>query len=82
MQATDIALALRYLHERDTPVVHLNVRSRNVLIDNDRRGVLGGFGFSRVIYLLFTVLGVDCFQNRNSHPQGAKRLIPLAYPEM
>ncbi|KAF8596626.1 kinase-like protein [Ceratobasidium sp. AG-I] len=45
--ANDVALALRYLHERDVPIVHFNVCSRNVLIDNDGRALLGGFGFSQ-----------------------------------
>ncbi|KAF8596625.1 kinase-like protein [Ceratobasidium sp. AG-I] len=44
---TDLAFALRYLHERDSPIVHFNVCSENVLIDNVGRGVLGGFGFSK-----------------------------------
>lgn len=34
-----LALALRYLHERGPPIVHFNVCSENVLIDNVGRGV-------------------------------------------
>lgn len=47
-QVMDLALALRYLHERDSPIVHFNVCSENLLIDNLGRGVLGGLGFSKV----------------------------------
>lgn len=47
--ALHVALALRYLHERDPPVIHFNVRTDNVLIHNDGRGLLSGFGFSREI---------------------------------
>ncbi|KAF8596622.1 kinase-like protein [Ceratobasidium sp. AG-I] len=49
--AHDVALALRYLHERDAPIVHFNVRSRNVLINNEGRGVLGGFGLSQELLI-------------------------------
>ncbi|KAF8596623.1 kinase-like protein [Ceratobasidium sp. AG-I] len=47
--AHDIASALRYLHDRDPMVVHFNVCTKNVLIDDEKRGVLGGFGFSKEI---------------------------------
>lgn len=45
-KALDVAMALRYLHEREPGVVHFNVCTQNVLINNSRRGVLGGLGFS------------------------------------
>lgn len=47
-----MASALRYLHvERDHPVVHFNVSTDDVLIDQNGRGVLGSFSFSKVIDL-------------------------------
>lgn len=35
--AGDVALALHYLHLRSPPVVHLDVKSSNVLLDAGRR---------------------------------------------
>ncbi|KAF8596624.1 kinase-like protein [Ceratobasidium sp. AG-I] len=44
-----VANALRYLHDKDEPIVRFNVCSQNVLIDDDGRGVLGGMGFSKAL---------------------------------
>ncbi|KAG9095497.1 hypothetical protein FRC06_009748 [Ceratobasidium sp. 370] len=42
--ALDVAYAVRYLHERRSPVVHFSICTENVLIDDRGRGVLAGFG--------------------------------------
>jgi hypothetical protein len=46
--AIDIADALAYLHTRTPkPVVHRDLKSRNVMLTSDRRAKLGDFGVSR-----------------------------------
>lgn len=45
--ALDVSFALRYLYERTPSIVHFNVRSENVLINAEGRGVLSGFGLSK-----------------------------------
>ncbi|QRV82282.1 Serine/threonine-protein kinase [Ceratobasidium sp. AG-Ba] len=42
--ACDVARALDYLHGKSPPIVHSGVRTDNILIANDGRGILAGFG--------------------------------------
>ncbi|KAG8680992.1 hypothetical protein FRC08_015920, partial [Ceratobasidium sp. 394] len=42
--ALDVAYAVRYLHEKRPPIVHFSICTENVLIDDQGRGVLAGFG--------------------------------------
>ncbi|KAG8718765.1 hypothetical protein FRC09_012140 [Ceratobasidium sp. 395] len=42
--ALDVARGLQYLHEKRPPILHLGLCTNDVLINNNRHGVLGGFG--------------------------------------
>ncbi|KAG9121050.1 hypothetical protein FRC07_003161 [Ceratobasidium sp. 392] len=42
--ALDAARGLQYLHEKRPPIIHLGLCTNDVLIDDSRQGVLGGFG--------------------------------------
>ncbi|KAG8722541.1 hypothetical protein FRC09_006117 [Ceratobasidium sp. 395] len=46
---TDAARGLQYLHEREPPVVHSGMRGNNILITDSGRGMLGGFGLTKVL---------------------------------
>ncbi|XP_062518671.1 uncharacterized protein LOC134193842 isoform X2 [Corticium candelabrum] len=47
--AHDIAKALLYLHTfPDNPMVHLNVKSSNILLDESYKAKLGDFGIARI----------------------------------
>ncbi|KAG8973945.1 hypothetical protein FRC05_008002 [Tulasnella sp. 425] len=45
----DAAEGLEYLHGRNPPVCHGDIKSANVLVAEDVRGMLGDFGLSRVL---------------------------------
>ncbi|KAF6139747.1 hypothetical protein GIB67_004927 [Kingdonia uniflora] len=48
--AVDVAEALAYLHHDCIPqILHLDVKPGNILLDNNFRGVLSDFGFSRLM---------------------------------
>ncbi|KAF6139687.1 hypothetical protein GIB67_002492 [Kingdonia uniflora] len=48
--AVDVAEALAYLHHDCCPqILHLDVKPANILLDNNFRGVLSDFGFSRLM---------------------------------
>ncbi|DAZ94097.1 TPA: hypothetical protein N0F65_007931 [Lagenidium giganteum] len=43
----DIAMALHYLHDRATPIIHRDVRAKNVVLSEKFKGVLIDFAVSR-----------------------------------
>mmetsp|Transcript_16900 Transcript_16900/g.27940 ORF Transcript_16900/g.27940 Transcript_16900/m.27940 type:complete len:704 (+) Transcript_16900:207-2318(+) len=45
--ATDVAKGMSYLHGFSTPVVHLDLKSQNVLIDENMNAKITDFGLSR-----------------------------------
>ncbi|TMW61820.1 hypothetical protein Poli38472_010883 [Pythium oligandrum] len=47
--ALDIAEALVYLHSLDPPMIHRDLKSRNVLLDREMNAVLSDFGTSRPV---------------------------------
>ncbi|KAG8739269.1 hypothetical protein FRC10_005831 [Ceratobasidium sp. 414] len=47
--ALDAAYAVRYLHEKRPPVVHFSICTENILIDDQGRGILAGFGLLELV---------------------------------
>ncbi|TMW61798.1 hypothetical protein Poli38472_010861 [Pythium oligandrum] len=47
--ALDIAEALVYLHSLDPPMIHRDLKSRNVLLDQEMRACLSDFGTTRPV---------------------------------
>mmetsp|Transcript_14616 Transcript_14616/g.24936 ORF Transcript_14616/g.24936 Transcript_14616/m.24936 type:complete len:590 (-) Transcript_14616:914-2683(-) len=45
--ATDIARGMTYLHERKPPIVHLDLKSQNCLVDSNMNAKITDFGLSR-----------------------------------
>ncbi|KAG6817516.1 hypothetical protein H0H93_007155, partial [Arthromyces matolae] len=45
----DVAQGLGYLHTQSSPIIHGDLKSNNVLINNDLRAVLSDFGLAQVI---------------------------------
>ena len=72
--ARDVASALEYLHTRAKKIIHRDVKAENVLVSQDWRAKLTGFGLSRTVGLhegdVMTQIGtpyVDwrpCFRTR------------------
>ncbi|RDB21849.1 hypothetical protein Hypma_011051 [Hypsizygus marmoreus] len=46
---TQVALGLRYLHERKPPIIHGDIRAANVLINNNGQAVLTDYGLAFII---------------------------------
>ncbi|ETV91994.1 TKL protein kinase, variant 2 [Aphanomyces invadans] len=47
--ARDVAMALRYLHGLDPPIIHRDVKAKNVLLSSTYEAKLSDFGISRII---------------------------------
>ena len=47
--ARDVALALNYLHKRPRPIVHLDVKSANILLDAYLRAKVADLGLAKVM---------------------------------
>ena len=45
----DVALGLRYLHTRNTPIIHRDLSSNNVLLSNRMEGKIGDLGTARLV---------------------------------
>lgn len=45
--AHDIALGMNYLHQHKPQVLHLDLKSMNVLLDSSGRAKIADFGFSK-----------------------------------
>ena len=48
--AHDIALGMNYLHQHKPQVLHLDLKSMNVLLDSSGRAKIADFGFSKFRY--------------------------------
>nr|XP_023885928.1 probable LRR receptor-like serine/threonine-protein kinase At3g47570 [Quercus suber] len=49
--AIDVANALDYLHHHcQTPIIHCDLRSRNILLDDEMTGHVGDFGLARLLF--------------------------------
>lgn len=48
--ALDVAKGMQYLHTRIPPIVHLDLKSPNLLVDRDWRVCVCDFGLSRLKY--------------------------------
>ena len=47
----DVALALRYLHERPQPIVHRDLSANNVLLTSDMRAKISDLGVAKILNL-------------------------------
>ena len=47
----DVALGLRYLHDRSQPVVHCDLSANNVLLSRDMRAKISDVGMTKLIHL-------------------------------
>ncbi len=47
----DVALGLRYLHERPQPIVHRDLSANNVLLTSDMRGKISDLGVAKILRL-------------------------------
>ncbi len=47
----DVALGLRYLHERPEPIVHRDLSANNVLLTSDMRGKISDLGVAKILNL-------------------------------
>jgi serine/threonine protein kinase len=45
--ALEIAKAMNYLHDREKPIVHRDLKSLNILLDSNRRVKLADFGWTK-----------------------------------
>jgi mitogen-activated protein kinase kinase kinase 9 len=45
--ALDVARGMNYLHERNTPILHRDLKSLNLLLDHKRRVKLADFGWTK-----------------------------------
>ena len=45
----DVALGLRYLHTRNTPIIHRDLSSNNVLLSKGMEGKIGDLGTARLV---------------------------------
>lgn len=56
--ALGVARGLQYLHSRSPPIVHCDIKSSNILLDNSRRPKLADFNLATAVSSLATVGGV------------------------
>lgn len=50
--ARDVALGMNYLHQHRPSVLHLDLKSMNVLLSQHLRAKIADFGFSKLRYAL------------------------------
>jgi serine/threonine protein kinase len=47
----DVALGLRYLHERPNPIIHRDLSANNVLLTSDMRAKISDLGVAKILHL-------------------------------
>ena len=55
--AMDTACGMRYLHELDTPILHRDLKTPNLLVDKDFSIKISDFGLARVKAHVQTMTG-------------------------
>ena len=55
--ARDIALGMNYLHSHKPEVLHLDLKSMNVLLCQSFRAKIADFGFSKLRYFFSKLIG-------------------------
>jgi len=73
--AKDIAKGMNYLHDRSIPIIHRDLKSSNLLVDQYERVKVSDFGLSRFITKILS----HSVQNEPLSTQG---YIPFAAPEV
>lgn len=56
----DIALGISYLHTRRPSIIHRDLKSMNILIDNDMRAKINDFGLARIRPRVNTLMHTNC----------------------
>ncbi|EXC19951.1 putative LRR receptor-like serine/threonine-protein kinase [Morus notabilis] len=75
---TDVASALDYLHnDNELPIIHCDLKPRNILLDQDMTAHVGDFGLSRII----ANDNVQTSQNHISSSVGVRGTIGYVAPE-
>ncbi|KIK54726.1 hypothetical protein GYMLUDRAFT_115990, partial [Collybiopsis luxurians FD-317 M1] len=72
---SEVAAGLRYLHSRDPPVVHGDIRGGNILVTDDLRCCLADFGLT----LVTTTSQVWSFTTSSSSSKGSMRWLAPEY---
>ena len=72
----DVAVGLRYLHDRQNPIIHCDLSANNVLLTADMKAKVSDLGVAKVaeanprrMHTMTKVPGIDCYmpQEAMSH---------------
>ena len=77
--ARDIALGMNYLHQHHPSVLHLDLKSMNVLLTQHLRAKIADFGFSKLRYDIKYSLAINIAESGTG---GAMRYIYVPDPSI
>ncbi|KAG8902091.1 hypothetical protein FRB99_004845 [Tulasnella sp. 403] len=73
--ALDTADGLQYLHTREPPVCHGDIKSLNILINSERRAILCDFGLAKTMESMPSGLTTSTFNQAGSLPYESPELL-------